>query len=70
VDRDRATALEVARISIEHGMAMADRVTLATADRHRAAPWTQDSDFDGLQSALFRKTLARSQSLALELAWR
>ena len=44
VDLDRATALEAARLSIEHGIAMADSVMLATVYRHRATLWTQDSD--------------------------
>jgi predicted nucleic acid-binding protein len=51
VDLDRATALEAARLSSQHGIAMADSVMLATAHRHRATLWTQDSDFDGLQGA-------------------
>jgi toxin FitB len=53
VDLDRATALEAARLSIQHGIAMADSVMLATARRHRATLWTQDSDFDGLQGARY-----------------
>jgi toxin FitB len=48
VDLDRATAIEAARLSILHHIAMADSVMLATAQRHRATLWTQDSDFDGL----------------------
>jgi predicted nucleic acid-binding protein len=48
VDLDRATALEAARLSIQHRLAMADSVMLATAQRHRATLWTQDADFDGL----------------------
>ena len=48
VDLDRATALEAARLSIQHAIAMADSVMLATAHRHRATLWTQDADFDGL----------------------
>jgi predicted nucleic acid-binding protein len=48
VDLDRGTAIEAARLSILHGVAMADSVMLATAQRHRAILWTQDSDFDGL----------------------
>jgi predicted nucleic acid-binding protein len=51
VDLDRATALEAARLSIQHGIAMADSIMLATAQRHRATLWTQDSDFDGLSGA-------------------
>jgi predicted nucleic acid-binding protein len=53
VDLDRATALEAARLSIQHRIAMADSVMLATAHRHRATLWTQDSDFDGLQGARY-----------------
>jgi predicted nucleic acid-binding protein len=48
VDLDRATSLEAARLSIEHRIAMADSVMLATAYRNRATLWTQDSDFVGL----------------------
>jgi predicted nucleic acid-binding protein len=32
---------------------MADSVMLATAHRHRATLWTQDSDFEGLQGARY-----------------
>ena len=53
VDLDRATALEAARLSMQHGIAMADSVMLATAHRHRATLWTQDSDFEGLQGARY-----------------
>ncbi len=53
VDLDQATALEAARLSIEHGIAMADSVMLATAYRHRATLWTQNSDFEGLQGARY-----------------
>ena len=53
VNLDRATALEAARLSIQYGIAMADSVMLATALRHRATLWTQDSDFDGLPGARY-----------------
>jgi toxin FitB len=53
VDLDRATALEAARLSIHHGIAMADSVMLATAYRHRSTLWTQDSDFEGLKGARY-----------------
>src|ERR1035441_726541 len=53
VDLDRATALEAARLSILHGIAMADSVMLATALRNRATLWTPDSDFDGLPGARY-----------------
>jgi predicted nucleic acid-binding protein len=53
VDLDRATAIEAARLSILHGIAMADSVMLATAQRHRATLWTQDSDFDSLPAVKY-----------------
>ena len=53
IDLDRATALEAARLSILHGIAMADSVMLATARRHRATLWTQDADFDGVAGARY-----------------
>ena len=53
VDLDRATALEAARLSIQHRIAMADSIMLATAQRNRATLWTQDSDFDGLPGARY-----------------
>ncbi len=48
VGLDGATALEAARLSILHKIAMADSIMLATARRHKATLWTQDADFDGL----------------------
>ena len=48
IDLDRATALEAARLAIEHRIAMADSIMLATARRQGATLWTQDADFDGL----------------------
>jgi predicted nucleic acid-binding protein len=48
VDLDRATALAAGRLSMDHGLAMADSVMLAAAQRHGAVLWTQDADFDGL----------------------
>ncbi|KPJ82996.1 MAG: hypothetical protein AMS19_05985 [Gemmatimonas sp. SG8_23] len=41
-------ALEAADISLEHGLAMADAIILATAARHDAEIVTGDVDFDGL----------------------
>jgi predicted nucleic acid-binding protein len=58
VDLDRATALEAARLSRLHGIAMADSVMLATASRHHATLWTQDQDFCGIAGVRF---FAKSQ---------
>lgn len=41
-------ALEAADISLEHGLAMADAIILATARRYRAEVVTADADFAGL----------------------
>jgi toxin FitB len=53
VDLDRATALEAARLSLQHGIAMADSVMLATARRYKATLWTQDADFAGLEGVRY-----------------
>jgi predicted nucleic acid-binding protein len=53
LDLDRATALEASRLSIHHGIAMADSIMLAAARRNRATLWTQDSEFDGLPGAKY-----------------
>lgn len=53
VDLDRATALEAARLSIQHHLSMADSVMLATAQRYRATLWTRDADLDGLPGARY-----------------
>ena len=53
VDLDRATALAAARLSIDHSIAMADGIILATAQRSGAILWTQDVDFEGLPGVRF-----------------
>jgi predicted nucleic acid-binding protein len=53
VDLDGATALEAARLSIHHRIAMADAIMLATALRNQAILWTQDSDFKGIAGAKY-----------------
>lgn len=53
VDLDRVTALEAARLSLAHGIAMADSVMLATARRGKATLWTQDADLDGIRGVKY-----------------
>jgi len=48
VEIDDILALAAARISVDHGLAMADSFILATARAHAATLWTQDDDFEGL----------------------
>ena len=45
---DIGIAEEGARVSLLHGLAMADAIIYATARAHDAELWTQDVDFDGL----------------------
>ena len=53
VELDRATALEAARLSLLHKIAMPDSVMLATAQRLRATLWTQAIDVVGLPGVRF-----------------
>jgi len=62
VELDRATAIEAARLSLLHGIAMADSVMLATAQRHGAMLWTQDSDFEGLPGAKYLPSTPTGES--------
>jgi toxin FitB len=54
VDLTAALALQAASLSLQHKIAMADSIVLATARGHQALLWTQDSDFDKLPSVKFR----------------
>jgi predicted nucleic acid-binding protein len=47
VDLTPEVALEAASVGEEEGLAFADAVILATARRHGATLWTQDSHFAG-----------------------
>ncbi len=53
IDLDDRLALEAAKISVEKKLPMADSVILATARAHQATVWTQNSDFDGLESVKY-----------------
>lgn len=46
-------ALAAARLSLLHGLPMADAVILATAREHRATLWTQDVHFKDLAGVRF-----------------
>ncbi len=48
VPLDESLALEAADASLEHGLAMADAIILATARRRHAEIVTGDADFEGL----------------------
>lgn len=53
VDLDQVTALEAARLSLAHGIPMADSIMLATALREKATLWTQDADFAGIENVKY-----------------
>lgn len=48
---DESLALEAADLSLEHGLAMADAIILATARRHGAEIVTAAADFEGFPEA-------------------
>jgi len=48
VDLTVTLAIAASKISLEHGLPMADSVILATAKAFDAAIWTQDSDFKNI----------------------
>ena len=48
VDLSSPIALSAARLSLDHGLPMADSIMLATAQAWDATLWTQDADFAGI----------------------
>jgi predicted nucleic acid-binding protein len=53
IDIDADLALEAARAGMNHRLALADSLILATARRFEAVLWTQDADFDGLNGVRY-----------------
>lgn len=53
VDLDRSLALSAAKLSNDLRIPMADSIILATARRHNATLWTQDSDFKAIQGVQY-----------------
>ena len=52
-DLTREIAVNAAHASTEFQIAMADSIILATARAHNAILWTQDSDFEGMDSVQY-----------------
>ena len=50
---DQELALTAADLSLEHSLAMADAIVLATARRFRAELVTSDRDFEGLPNVAY-----------------
>lgn len=55
VPLDEALALEAAKLSLIKNFPMADSIVLATAYSRRAQLWTQDADFEGLDSVQYKR---------------
>ncbi|MCC7190299.1 MAG: type II toxin-antitoxin system VapC family toxin [Anaerolineales bacterium] len=53
VELDRFTALNAARLSLEHKLAMADSLILATARTNDALLWTQDEHFKNIENVQY-----------------
>lgn len=53
IELDRFTALEAARLSVKHKLAMADSIILATARANNAILWTQDEHFKNMEGVKY-----------------
>ncbi len=63
VDLSTSIAMKAAKLSLQHGLPMADSIILATAQASECVIWTQDSDFEPLPDVrFFPKTKAGSTS--------
>jgi predicted nucleic acid-binding protein len=62
VDLDADLAIEAADLSVDLKLPLADSVILATARRHEATLWTQDSDFNGIPGVEYRRPRSRKRS--------
>jgi predicted nucleic acid-binding protein len=49
IDLTAPIAMQAAKLSTEHRIAMADSLILATARAFNAMLWTQDEDFEGIK---------------------
>ena len=53
VDLTASVAMNVAKLSMQHNLPMADSIILATAISYNCVIWTQDSDFKNLKQVKF-----------------
>ena len=53
VELDATLAMSAARLSLELKLPMADAIILATARAQDAILWTQDDDFEGIESVKY-----------------
>lgn len=59
MELDAALSMEAAMLSMSHKLPMADSMILASARRAQAVLWTQDSDFEGLAGANYKRATKR-----------
>lgn len=60
VELDSTLALRAAKVSVEHKLAMADSIILATAHQHEAVLWTQDEDFEGIAGVRYKAKVRKA----------
>jgi predicted nucleic acid-binding protein len=48
VDLTVKLAISASKISLKHGLPVADSIILATAKEYKATIWTQDADFEAI----------------------
>jgi predicted nucleic acid-binding protein len=53
VDLTVSLAIAASKLSLEHDLPMADSIILATAQESGATIWTQDSDFETMESVRY-----------------
>ena len=53
VDLTASLAIAASKLSLEHDLPMADSIILATAQESGATIWTQDSDFETMESVRY-----------------
>jgi len=53
VDLTVSRAIAASKLSLAHGLPMADSIILATAKEFGAAIWTQDADFKGMDDVKY-----------------
>ena len=53
VDLTTSLAIAASKISLDHGIPMADSIILATAKEFNATIWTQDSDFKDMNKVKY-----------------
>lgn len=53
IDLTTNISMMAAKLSLTHGIPMADSIILATGRLYQATIWTQDSDFKGLEGVQY-----------------